>query len=173
MTPRRTTTALLIALLALLAPPAPAAERELLRLESSPPAATLHVLEVAGVQLAKSAQSFPTWTLKPGDTVTADARPPDRVIELYTGSLQAPSLLCRVVLRYYPQGARWTPHFRLDEEPLVARVNGRWQPLELIRGAAGLLVRHGGTLPNADGFFPTIEFGLSAGGLSIVAWQVR
>lgn len=173
MVRRPITVGLLVALVALLLPPASvAAERVLLTLESAPAGIELHVLEIAGVQLAKSPGPAATWKLKPGDRVTADARPPDRVIELYTGTPQAPSLLCRVVLRHYADPAGWTPHFLLDEEPLVAKVGGRWQPLELIRGAGGMLVRHGNTLANAEGFFPTIEFGLSAGLLPIVAWRV-
>lgn len=155
-----------------LALPAAAAEPELFSLESSPPGAKLRVLDVAGVKLAESPVAASTWKLLPGDPVEAQTAPPERLVEIYTGTLQAPSLLCRVLLRYYGRGGAWIARFRLDEEPLVARVNGRWQPFELVRGAGGMLVRHGATLPNADGFFPTIEFGLSAGTLPIVAWRV-
>lgn len=168
----RTTVVLLIGLFAL-APASSAAERMLFTLASSPPGVELLVREARGIQLAQSLQAAATWKLQPGDPVRAEPRPPDRVIELYTGTLQAPSLLCRVLLRYYAGRAGWTPHFRLEQEPLLAKVNGRWQPFELIRGAAGALVQHGSVLPNAEGFFPTLEFGLSAGLLPIVAWQVR
>lgn len=161
-------------LAALLVIPAVAAERKLFTLESSPKAVELEVLDVPGAQLAKSAVPSRTWKLEPGEQVPRDqARPSDRVVELYTGTLQAPSLLCRVALRYFPSPAGWTPHFRLEDEPLVAKINGRWQPFELTRGAGAALVRLGNTLPNAEGFFPDLEFGLSAGSLPIVAWQVR
>ena len=156
--------------LALLALPAGAAERKLLSLESAPTnTVELAVLDKPGAQQADPIAAFPTWKLKPGDPIRADARPPDRIVELYSGTVLAPSLLCRVLLRYYASDSGWTPQFQLDDEPAVARVNGRWQPLGGIAG----LVRFGNTLPNAEGFFPTIEFGLGAGSLSIVAWQVR
>lgn len=170
MAPLRLLVALLI--VCTLARPALAAEPKLLTLESSPPGAKLHVLDAAGVKLAQAPVAASTWKLLPGDPVTAAQQPPERVVELYTGTLQAPSLLCRVFLRYYPHDGDWVAQLRLDEEPLVARVNGRWRPFELVRGAGGMLVRHGGALPNADGYFPTIEFGLSAGNLPLVAWRV-
>ncbi len=172
MVPHSTTRLLIALAVMLLSPATTAAERKLLILESVPPGAELHVLDVAGIQLAQNVAPSTTWKIKPGDGLTAPARPPDRLIELYTGTLQAPALLARLLLRYYRSSSGWTAHFRLDEEPLVAKVHGRWQPFELIRGTGGALVRHGHALPNAEGFFPTIEFGLSAGLLPIVAWQV-
>ena len=51
----------------------------------------------------------------------------------------------------------------------MAYINGRWQALGGIAG----LVQFGNSLANAEGFFATIEFGLGAGDLAIVAWQVR
>lgn len=163
---------LFVPLLAALAGPALAAERELLTLESAPPGIVLEVLEKSDAQLPNAPALAQTWRLKAGDTVTGSARPGDRVIELYTGTLHAPTLLCRVIVRYYRAASGWIPQFRLDEEPLVARVNGRWRPLDPARGLAGL-VQIGSTLPNGDGFFPTIEFGLGGAMLPIVAWQVR
>jgi len=161
-------------LILLLATPSFAADRTLLRIESASPNGVRHrVLDVSGPQRAEPPAAFPTWTLTPGDAVRGDIRPPDRVVELYSGTREAPSLLCRIVLRYYPSASGWMPQLRLEEEPVVAPVGGRWQPLALAGGLAGALVRHGNALPNAEGFFPALEFGLSAGSLSIVAWQVR
>lgn len=166
----KTLSTLLGALLLVFALPAGAAGRKLLTLASEPKhTVELNVMDVPGAQRANPIAAFPTWKLKPGDPIRSDTRPPDRVVELYGGTPLAPSLLCRVVLRYYASDAGWTPQFRLDDEPAVARVNGRWQPLGGLSG----LVEHGNLLPNAEGFFRTIEFGPSAGSLTIVAWRVR
>lgn len=152
-----------------------AAERVLFRLDSGTGAQTLReaVLEKAGLQLANAPSARATWTLAPGDPLRTDQRPSDRLIELYTGTPQTPSLLCRVVLRYYAAKSGWVPRFQLQDEPALARVEGRWQPVEIARGAPALLVQHGNAMPNADGFLPTVEIGLTTGPLTIVAWQVR
>ncbi|HEX7045585.1 MAG TPA: hypothetical protein VF203_13345 [Burkholderiales bacterium] len=134
--------------------------------------AKLEILDRRGVQLAKTVVAAPTWIIEP-EPVERAARPPERVVELYTGTPSAPALLCRVWLRYYARASGWVPYFRLEEEPLLARVHGRWQPLELIRGAGGVLVLHGSTVPNAEGYYPRLEFGSSVGPVAIVAWQVR
>jgi hypothetical protein len=159
------------AALGLATAPAGAAERVLFVIESTaaPKPIALSVLDVRDVQRPGAIPASRTWTLKPGDRLGADARPPDRVVELFTGTPLAPALFCRVALRYYRDGSGWTPQFRLDEEMAVAFVNGRWQPIGEIAG----LVQFGNNLPNAEGFFPRIEFGASAGDLVIVAWQVR
>lgn len=159
--------ALLCALTAL---PARAAERTLLTLESVPTGTIkVHVLDKPGVQRVTPIAASPRWLLKPGDRLEVKKRPPDRVIELYSGAALAPSLLGRVVLHYYASGDGWAAALRLDDQPAVARVNGRWMP---VGGIAGL-VRYGNTLPNADGFFPTIVFGSSSAATAIVAWRVR
>jgi hypothetical protein len=158
------------ACLLLLATSAAAAERTLFTLKSAPPhSVALKILDVPEAQRVDPIAASDRWTLQAGDTLPVAARPPDRVVELYSGTALAPFLLCRVALRYYPGAGGWVPQFRFDEDPAVAFVNGRWQSAGDING----LVRYGGTLPNADGFFPTIEFGLGAGPLAIVAWRVR
>jgi len=165
--------AVLIVALWVATPSANAADRVLFTLESPPGAApepvVLSVLEIPGVQRPGSIKAFRTWTLKPGDRLRLDNQPPDRVVELFSGTALAPSLLCRIAVRYYASSEGWTPNFRLDEEPAVAFVNGRWQP---VGGFTGL-VQFGNSLPNGDGFFPAIEFGQGSGDLAIVSWQVR
>jgi hypothetical protein len=135
--------------------------------------APLEIIGRAGLQLSTSPVSSSNWKLTSADTVAGDTRPADRLIELYTGTASAPILLCRILLRYYPSRAGWIPYFQLNEEPLLTRVNGRWQPIEIAPGVSALLVRKGGMLPNAEGFFPAIEFGLSSGPLTVVGWRTR
>jgi hypothetical protein len=161
-----------IALLASLNPTL-AAERKLLTLGGSDKTAVLTVLDVPELQRLQPPIELARWTVRPAAPIRGNTRPPDRLVELYTGTPQAPSLLCRLLIRYYSARAGWVPHFQLIEEPVVARTGDRLRPFDLAQGAAGLLVQHGGTLPNAEGFFPTLEFGPSAGGLALVGWQVR
>jgi hypothetical protein len=157
--------------LLLVALPAMAAERALFTLESAltPKPVALSILDVPGVQRPEAVPAFSRWTIKPGDPLRINTQPSDRVVELFTGTALAPTLLCRVVLRYYRGSEGWRPQFRLEEQPAVAYVHGRWQPI----GDIGGMVQFGNVLPNGDGFFPTIEIGASAGDLAIVAWQVR
>lgn len=123
-------------------------------------------------QLAEPPRTAAIWRLRPGAPVTQARRPADRAVDLYTGTPRALDLLGRVVIRYFPAPAGWVPHYRLDEQPVVVRINGRWQPL-VLPGGAGPLVRYGGTLPNAEGFFPALEFGPAAGTLAIAGWKVH
>ena len=155
----------------LIASPATAAERTLFTLEapSTPTPLALSILDIPGAQRPETVPAFSRWTLKPGDRLRVDTQPPDRAVDLFTGTALTPSLMCRVVVRYYSSSDGWTPQFRLEEQPAVVYANGGWRPI----GDIGGLVQLGNILPNGDGFFRTIEFGASAGDLAIVAWQVR
>lgn len=114
------------------------------------------------------------WRILPGQSFASEARPPDRAVHFYQGAAAPYSLLCIVHVRYYRDaGGRWVPHFQLYEEPLVVPNNGRWQPFTTARGTPLLLVLTGNALPNAEGFFAALEFGFSAGAVSIDAWMVR
>lgn len=113
------------------------------------------------------------WPIRAGDTLKAAVRPAARTVELFSGAATQPVLVCRVVVNYFQnrEGA-WVPHFRLDEEPLVTRRGNRWVPLSTIRGIPTLIVLTSSTLPNPEGFFPSLEFGLTTGLLSIDLWVV-
>ncbi len=154
-----------------------AAAPVLLTLESAPSGQTrLSVAIRAEGGLTTSparGQAREKWTLRPGDALTSDVRPDDRVVEFYQASGTQAMLLCAVQVRYFrnPNG-QWQPHYLLIEEPLVARTGNRWQPLTTPHGSA-TLVRHGAILPNAEGFYPALEFGLSIGTTPIDYWQVR
>lgn len=112
------------------------------------------------------------WQISAGETVRTAVPPAPCAVELYSGTGLSPELIGRVIVRYARAAAGWVPEFRLDEEPTVARVNGQWVPLSLASGSPGLLVQHGGTLPNAEGFFRSIEFSLTTGPVAITAWRV-
>jgi hypothetical protein len=114
------------------------------------------------------------WALHPGEALTSDARPADRLVELYQASGQQATLLCAVQVRYFRnRDGAWQPHYLLLDEPLVMRKGERWQPLTAQLGNAALVVLTSSTLPNAEGFYPALEFGLSTGTTPIDYWQVR
>lgn len=140
---------------------------------AGPGGGNLPIVDRPEPQLLQVPASSPTWSLRPAEPLTASTRPGDRVIELYTGTPAALTLLCRVLIRYYPSRTGWQPYFQLNEEPLLINVNGGWQPIELMPGTPALIAQTGNTIPTPEGFFPSLEFGLTVGALPIVGWQVR
>lgn len=174
MTKRLATCALFV-VAALWIGAASAAERVLLRVESSadPKAITLNITERAGLQFFASPAPHATWKLLPGDAISGRQQPVERVVELYTGTPQSPVLLCFILLRYYRVANSWVPHLQLQQDPLVAFVNGEWKPVELAPGLTAAIVQHGNTLPNPEGFFPRLEIGLRSGPLALIGWKVR
>jgi hypothetical protein len=116
----------------------------------------------------------PKWAVLPGEAITSARRPADRVVHLFRKVGLQQSHICSINLRYFPdkEGA-WVPHFQVDEQPAVARRNGRWVPIKQLQGISSLIVLTSSTLPNAEGFYPSLEFGLTIGMTSIDAWIVR
>jgi hypothetical protein len=131
------------------------------------------VREKTGLQTPKEVRAYARWHVVPGETVNAAAAPSPRVVDLYGGTPQSPELVARVLVRYFGAAGKWIPHYQLTEEPAVVHRGGRWAPLTIGQGMPGLIIQHGGTLPNADGFFPRIEFSLTTGSLPLGAWLVR
>lgn len=114
------------------------------------------------------------WTIIPGQALSAETKPPDRVVELYRGAGTARVLLGVVQVRYVRNNAgSWVPHFLLVEQPLMRRDGDRWQPLTALAGAPGLLVLTGSAPPNAEGFYSFLEFGLTNGRMQIDTWVVK
>jgi hypothetical protein len=114
------------------------------------------------------------WFLRAGEAVKSAARPADRVVSFYQGTGTQSALLFIVKLRYYPNNeGRWVAQFQIDQEPLVARVNGRWQPLTTVQGVPSLIVITSNTLPNAEGYFASLDFSFTTGPTSIDAWMVQ
>jgi len=112
----------------------------------------------------------------PGDAFPAEAsRPSDRAVELYQSNTQGRSLVCIVHVRYFRnRTGLWTANFQLVEQPLVARdAQGNWKPFTEIRGAAGLIVLTSSTLPNAEGFYPSLEFGMNLKKVYVNSWVLR
>ena len=116
----------------------------------------------------------PKWVVLPGEAIVSDRRPADRVVHLFRKVGLQQSLICSINLRYFPdRHGAWVPQFQIVEQPAVARRNGRWVPIQQLQGIASLIVLTSSTLPNAEGFYPSLEFGLTVGMTSIDAWIVR
>lgn len=151
-----------------------AAEVKLAELRAAgPQALVLPIVDTPEPQLLRAPAFALTWSLRPVEPIAANTRPDGRIIELYTGTPTAATLLCRIFVRYYPIRAGWVPFFQLNDEPLLVSVNGRWQPIELTPGVPALIAQKGNTIPTPEGFFPSLEFGLTVGTLPIIGWQVR
>ncbi|OGI42524.1 MAG: hypothetical protein A2150_00955 [Candidatus Muproteobacteria bacterium RBG_16_64_11] len=115
------------------------------------------------------------WLLRPGERVKAAVRPADKFIELAHAADGNSQTLCVVEVRYFPDGPRWKPAFRIDETPLVARdpATGQWRPVGYVDGNPALLQLIGPSLPNAEGYYSELRFGLTTGPVAIHAYTVR
>jgi hypothetical protein len=136
---------------------------------------SLQVRHRPGLVLSpKPGQTPERWHILPGNPHEgSEPRPADRAVEFYQGGDAARLLLLRVEVRYFRRGdGHWVPHFQPHENPLVAFDGKRWVPLAQPQGKSGLIALHGGVLPNAEGYYPRIEFGLVTGRSSIDAWTV-
>ncbi|MFQ5757403.1 MAG: hypothetical protein ACE5H7_15090 [Acidiferrobacterales bacterium] len=115
------------------------------------------------------------WSILPGEPIESEVRPADRVVHLLRHIGLQRNLLCTVKVRYFKNNkdGLWVPHFQLNQEVLVMRKNGRWRPVSEVRGVATLIVLTSSTLPNAEGYYPSLEFGLTTGLTKIDSWAVR
>lgn len=114
------------------------------------------------------------WIIRAGDALKSGSRPGDRSVNFYQIAGTQSTLLIIVKVRYYQNATgQWVPQFLLNDEPLVIRKNGRWLPLTSVQGVPSLIVQTGAALPNAEGYFPSLEFGMTTGATSIDAWLVR
>lgn len=138
-------------------------------------ALTLGVSSKPGQHASPTPGAAPTkWRVLPGTAIASVQRPADRVVELYRNSKPEPLLVCRIEVRYFrnKQGA-WVPHMQLNEIPLVMRDRNGWKPFTSIAGLPGLMVLTSSTLPNAEGYYPWLEFGVSNGSTAVDFWLVR
>jgi hypothetical protein len=113
--------------------------------------------------------------INPGDAFSGGPQPGDITVELSRGTGGETSPICAVTVRYFKdKNGVWVPHYQLVEEAMVARgPDGRFRPLTIARGMPLLLVMTGTALPNPEGFFPWIEFGLTHGTMQIDSWTIK
>ena len=123
---------------------------------------------------SKDKQLFRLRVLQ-GHALPGERQPADRIVELYQEIEEAKRVLLAAISVRYFRDARglWVPHFQLNEEIYVKRdKNGRWRPLPMTSGAVPV-VMFGSTLPNPEGFYPALEFGLTLGLMRLDSWIVR
>ena len=115
------------------------------------------------------------WLLRPGDNIKGADRPTDKFIELVYLVNDTNQTLCIVEVRYFPDGGRWKPAFRIDETPLVMRdpTTGLWRPVGYVHGDPSLLMFRGSALPNPEGYFSELRFTLTIGPMAITSYRVR
>lgn len=122
----------------------------------------------------KPGQVTERWRITPGHAVKSRTQPAARVVEFYQGQGNRISLVLQVDIRYFrDKTGHWLPHFLPNEIPLVGFDGKQWKPVTQMQGKQNLLVMHGASLPNAEGFYPSLDFGLTLGRSSIDAWTVR
>jgi hypothetical protein len=111
----------------------------------------------------------------PGNGFKLDQPLPDRVVELYTGKGNTRVLICAIQVRYYRNASGiWIPNYLpVDQVSALPEGNGGWIPIATPAGALGPIALTGGALPNAEGYFPMLEFGLANGFLQIDSWVVK
>jgi len=61
----------------------------------------------------------------------------------------------------------------LQQVPLVVPTEKGWRPVTALPGATELIMLTSSTVPNAEGYFPFLEFGAGSGRLAIDFWIVR
>lgn len=131
--------------------------------------------DVGRFPLEKTKTAQFQWLLRPGDSVKSAVRPDDKFIELAHAADGNSLTLCVVEVRYFPDGQRWKPAFRIDETPLVARdpATGQWRPVGYVDGNPALIQLIGPSLPNAEGYYAELRFGLTTGPVAIHSYTVR
>jgi hypothetical protein len=114
------------------------------------------------------------WWLFPGQAIRVEQRPPDMTAELYKGKGTSHVLLCAIAIRYFRDSSGlWVPHYLLVEQALMVPLNGRLVPITQLEGTTGLIALTGTSLPNADGYYPSLEFGLAQGFMQIDSWVIK
>jgi hypothetical protein len=117
----------------------------------------------------------PEWQLRPGESLKGANRPADKFIELIFLVNDTDQTLCVVEVRYFLDGGRWKPYFRIDDSPLVIRDpnSGLWRPAGYVDGNPSLLMFIGPKIPNLEGYYSELDFSLTTGPLAITSYRVR
>lgn len=121
---------------------------------------------VVVLQGARTAQS--TWEVRAGAVVDSTQRPPARRVDFF--EIEANGSAKRVgaiEVRYFPDKGGFAPRYRVMEEVMLARVGDAWVPLKLVDGTPALTQFHSDALPNVEGYYPYLDFGLTVGAIRI------
>jgi hypothetical protein len=113
------------------------------------------------------------WVLRAGDARSGDTPPPERVIRLYHTVNGQPVLLCTVLVKYYPHDGKWQPAYHLQDRIVLMRDGATLKPIPADTGDIELTLMIGSALPNVDGYYSSLQFGLPSKTVEIDAWEVN
>ncbi len=152
---------------------------------AQPILAQLHYLDGAktkSVPIREQAGSVPSpaagkpqtvWLLSAGDTRSGDAPPAERIIRFYHTVNNQPVLLCSVLVKYYPQDGKWKPAYHMQDRIVLMRDGTNFKPIPAGTGDIELTLTIGTSLPNVDGYYSTLQFGLPSKVVGIDTWEVN
>ena len=101
-----------------------------------------------------------SWFLIPGEALKAETQPREQVIRLYHTTASTRALLCTIVVKYFPANGKWLPRYRMEENLMLARSGDHLVPAPTGMGEPDLNLMVGTLLPNVEGYYDRIEFGL-------------
>jgi hypothetical protein len=114
------------------------------------------------------------WRVVPGNPIASPTRPDNRTVEFYRRNGLQDALVSRLDVRYFrDQQGYWVPRFQVHHIPLVYRTEDGWVPIPVAEGRADLVMLVGKHLPNAEGFYPSLEFTLGVKPVPIDRWVVK
>ena len=113
------------------------------------------------------------WRLSAGDARSGSAPPAERVIRFYHAVNNQPVLLCTVLVKYYPRDGKWKPAYHLEDRIVLMRAGENFRPIPAGTGDIELTLMIGGSLPNVDGYYSSLQFGLPSKAVGIDTWEVN
>jgi hypothetical protein len=134
----------------------------------------IHIPAKTGKYTPKTAgKAQRSWLLLSGAPLQAATRPDERVIRLFRVIENTPTLLCTIVVKYFPDNGKWQPLYRMEERMMLARTGDHLVPVPSGMGDPDLNLMVGSSLPNVEGYFDRIEFGLPSAPIAIDSWEVQ
>ena len=134
----------------------------------------IHIPAKAGKYTPKnkvSAQA--SWFLVAGEALKAGTQPAEQVIRLYRTAGSTRALLCTIAVKYFPANGKWLPRYRMEENLMLARTGERLVPMPTGMGEPDLNLMVGTLLPNVEGYYDRIEFGLPLTSVAIDYLEVQ
>ena len=113
------------------------------------------------------------WLLSAGETLSGNAPAAERVIRFYHAVNNQPVLLCTVLVKYYPHDGKWVPAYHMEDRIVLMRAGENYRPIPAGNGDIELALMIGTSLPNVDGYYSSLQFGLPSKAVGIDTWEVN
>lgn len=114
-----------------------------------------------------------SWVLARGDLRGTATSPPERAMRFYRYVNAQPELVCTVQVKYFPRNGQWEPAYRMEDRVVLMRDGANVKPIPSGTGDMELVLLLGSSLPNVDGYYSKLEFGLPSKSLTIDAWDIN